>query len=145
MNDRMITVAEAAKILGCSRAKIYKLHHAGKLELKTNGLRTVVSERAVRSLIGSPLRKVWHHFIDHRRLRVPEAAKYIGITTDALYDIRAKGIGPPFIKIGGIILYDTRVIDDWLAANSYKSIAEYQLKRARAFKKRKAIQQGKKG
>jgi excisionase family DNA binding protein len=128
--DKSITIAQAAAILGCSRAKIYKLHHAGELELRSDGHRTVVSERAVRSLIGPRFRKARQDLISHRRLRVPDAAKYIGITTDALYDLRASGMGPPFIKIGGRILYDTRAIDSWLDENTHKSIPAAQMKHA---------------
>ena len=65
-----------------------------------------------------------------RRIRVEEAAEYLGIAVDTLNQMRSRGDGPRFIKIGGktgrIVLYDTGDLDDWLESNKYRSTAEFE-------------------
>ena len=57
-----------------------------------------------------------------RRLRVGEAAKYVGLPASTLNKMRRTGGGPPFIKIGvNIVLYDTDDLDAWLEANKRKT------------------------
>jgi len=59
-----------------------------------------------------------------RRLRVPAAAKYLSIPEDTLNQLRSRGGGPMFIKVGRIVLYDTADLDAWLEDNKYASTAE---------------------
>jgi excisionase family DNA binding protein len=131
----LITVAAAAELLKCSRAKIYDLHNAGVIDLRKIGHRsTRVTRDSVDRLIADPSllkpRLLPERTEKHRRLRVPEAADYIGISPDTLYRLRATGDGPPFIRIGHVLLYDTRELDAWLAARTHRSITAQQHKEA---------------
>jgi predicted DNA-binding transcriptional regulator AlpA len=127
--DKLISIAKAAEMLGCSPSKVYALERSGLLEFKKLGPRaTRVSEIAVLQLIAnaqnhSPMKSppVMHH-----RLRVPEAARYLGVTVHKLYHMRSRGDGPAFIKIGHQIVYDTRELDSWLEAKTHRSIAAQQ-------------------
>ena len=52
----------------------------------------------------------------HHRLRTPAAADYLGYSESTLEKKRLTGDGPTFIRLGRTIVYDTRDLDDWLAA-----------------------------
>ena len=52
----------------------------------------------------------------HRRLRTPAAADYLGYAESTLEKKRITGEGPPFIRLGRAVVYDTRDLDAWLAA-----------------------------
>ena len=54
--------------------------------------------------------------VAHRRLRTPAAADYLAYSESTLERKRVTGDGPPFIKLGRVIVYDTRDLDVWLAA-----------------------------
>jgi len=141
IEPELITVARAAELLSCSRAKIYDLHRAGVLELRKIGYRsTRVSKDSVDRIVTDPallkcrpLKPPPIAGDTPRRLRLREAAEYIGISEDTLYRLRANGEGPPFIKIGQILLYDTRDIDAWLATKReiHRSISSLPIKDAR--------------
>ena len=124
--DKLITVAKAAEMLACSPSKVYALERSGLLEFKKIGYRAVrVSELAVLQLIANadktaPTRSPT---AVHHRLRVPEAAKYLGVTVHKLYHMRSRGNGPPFVKIGQSVVYDTRELDAWLETKTHRSIA----------------------
>jgi predicted DNA-binding transcriptional regulator AlpA len=60
----------------------------------------------------------------HRRLRTPAAAEYLGFAESTLEKKRVAGDGPPFIKLGRMIVYDTRDLDAWLAARRIRSTSE---------------------
>jgi|HubBroStandDraft_6_1064221.scaffolds.fasta_scaffold656270_2 predicted DNA-binding transcriptional regulator AlpA len=60
----------------------------------------------------------------HRRLRTPAAANYLGYAESTLEKKRLTGDGPPFIKLGGLVVYDTRDLDAWLAARRATSTSE---------------------
>lgn len=49
-----------------------------------------------------------------RRLRVPEAAAYCGVSTSLLNRLRVSGGGPPYSKISSIVSYDPDDLDAWL-------------------------------
>lgn len=52
-----------------------------------------------------------------RRLRQPAAAEYLGISERSLEADRCRHtLGIPYIKAGKAILYDTALLDAWLAA-----------------------------
>lgn len=136
--DKLLTLAQAAEILECSTYKIYALQRAGQLEMRKIGHRSVrVTEESVRRLLADPeiikqsgsKRRSSPSVApierpQHRRLRIPDAAKYIGLTENALYAMRARGTGPSYIKLGSRILYDTRELDAWLGANTHRSVLE---------------------
>jgi len=51
-----------------------------------------------------------------RRLRTPKAAEYLGCAKSTLEKKRVTGGGPPFIKLSrGVVVYDTRELDAWMA------------------------------
>ncbi len=60
----------------------------------------------------------------HRRLRTPAAADYLGYSESTLEKKRLTGDGPPFIRLGRAIVYDTRDLDDWLAARRARSTSD---------------------
>jgi predicted DNA-binding transcriptional regulator AlpA len=60
----------------------------------------------------------------HRRLRTPAAADYLGYAESTLEKKRLTGDGPPFIRLGRVIVYDTRDLDTWLAARRAQSTSE---------------------
>jgi predicted DNA-binding transcriptional regulator AlpA len=60
----------------------------------------------------------------HRRLRTPAAADYLGYAESTLEKKRLSGDGPPFIRLGRVIVYDTRDLDTWLAKRRAHSTSE---------------------
>jgi predicted DNA-binding transcriptional regulator AlpA len=61
---------------------------------------------------------------EHRRLRTPAAADYLGYAESTLEKKRVTGEGPPFIRLGRVIVYDTRDLDVWLAERRARSTSE---------------------
>jgi hypothetical protein len=61
----------------------------------------------------------------HRRLRTGPAADYLGYAESTLEKKRLTGDGPPFIKLGRVIVYDTRDLDDWLVARRATSTSDH--------------------
>lgn len=60
------------------------------------------------------------------RLRVKDAAAYIGLSASTLNKYRLLGQGPRFIKAGPrCVLYAINDLDDWLAEHTHTSTAEY--------------------
>ena len=57
----------------------------------------------------------------HRRVRTPGAAVYLGCSESTLEKKRLTGDGPTFIKLGKVVVYDTRDLDAWLAARRTNS------------------------
>jgi len=50
-----------------------------------------------------------------RKLRAPEAAEYLGLSTSTLAKMRLRGDGPPYLKAGRrIVTYDARDLEAWL-------------------------------
>jgi predicted DNA-binding transcriptional regulator AlpA len=62
--------------------------------------------------------------VAHRRLRTPAAADYLGYSESTLEKKRITGDGPPFIRPGRAIVYDTRDLDAWLASRRASSTSE---------------------
>jgi predicted DNA-binding transcriptional regulator AlpA len=60
----------------------------------------------------------------HRRLRTLAAADYVGYSESTLEKKRLTGEGPPFIRLGRAVVYDTRDLDAWLAARRARSTSE---------------------
>ncbi len=63
----------------------------------------------------------------HRRLRTAAAADYLGYAQSTLEKKRLTGDGPPFIKLGRAIVYDTRDLDAWLAARRATSTSDHSV------------------
>jgi len=62
--------------------------------------------------------------LTHRRLRTPDAAAYLGYASSTLEKMRLYGGGPPFIRLGGLVVYDSRDLDSWLAERRVRSTSE---------------------
>lgn len=60
----------------------------------------------------------------HRRLRTPAVADYLGYAESTSEKKRLTGEGPPFIRLGRVIVYDTRDLDAWLAARRARATSE---------------------
>lgn len=62
---------------------------------------------------------------ENRRLRVPVAAAYLGLTASTLAKWRMKGYGPVYTKAGPrIVVYDLRDLDDWLNSRRRRSTSD---------------------
>jgi predicted DNA-binding transcriptional regulator AlpA len=58
------------------------------------------------------------------RLRVREAAQYLGLSKSTLDKRRLSGLAPVYSKIGGTVVYDTRDLDALLAETKRRSTSE---------------------
>jgi predicted DNA-binding transcriptional regulator AlpA len=59
-----------------------------------------------------------------RRLRVAEAASYVGLSISFLNQARLRGSGPTFLKLGRAIRYDSRDLDTWLELRRTRSTSQ---------------------
>ena len=59
-----------------------------------------------------------------KHLNVRAAALYIGVSKSFLDQLRIRGGGPPYIKIGQKVLYDVRDLDRWIEERKFKSTAD---------------------
>ena len=59
-----------------------------------------------------------------RYLRTKEAAKHCNSTQSSFEKRRVLGGGPPFIKMGKIVVYDLSDLDEWMAERRFRSTAE---------------------
>ena len=55
--------------------------------------------------------------MNRRLLTVQEVADYLGISKDTAYSMVSQR-KIPFVKIGRLLKFDLRSIDDWIAQNS---------------------------
>jgi len=61
-----------------------------------------------------------------KKLRAPDAAAYLGISTSTLAKMRMRGDGPDYSKAGPrIVIYDRTDLDDWLAQSRRRSTSEH--------------------
>jgi predicted DNA-binding transcriptional regulator AlpA len=66
--------------------------------------------------------------IAHWRLRTRAAAAYLGYSESTLEKKRVTGEGPPFIRLGRAVVYDTRDLDAWLGARRATSTSDPRLR-----------------
>jgi len=59
-------------------------------------------------------------------LRVPEAARYAGLSATTLNKLRCYGGGPRYVRQGRSILYRQDWCDEWLVKGVARSTAEYE-------------------
>ena len=59
------------------------------------------------------------------RLRTRAAAEYLGIAPSTMEKLRLTGDGPPFYKVGRTVLYDTSLLDEYLASRRRMSTSEH--------------------
>ncbi len=76
------------------------------------------------SIEHSPAREV------RRKLRVSDAARFLGLSASTLNKLRVYGGGPAFAKLGRIVVYDMRDLDAWAAAHTHRCTSEYELHRS---------------
>lgn len=50
-----------------------------------------------------------------------ELAEFLKIDTERLYQMRSKGTGPMFVKIGRDVRYRWHDVRDWLDANAHRA------------------------
>ncbi len=58
------------------------------------------------------------------RLRVRDAADYVGLSISTLAKWRITGFGPRYIKAGARVLYDRADLDEWLVSRRRSNTAE---------------------
>lgn len=61
-----------------------------------------------------------------------ELAGIIGVSIRTLARWAKNGGGPKFFKIGGIVKYRIRDVDEWMAENSFTKDSEYYVKEHQA-------------
>jgi predicted DNA-binding transcriptional regulator AlpA len=64
------------------------------------------------------------HPTEYHRLRAPEAASYLGLSSSTLAKMRLRGDGPIFLKLNRAIAYDVRDLDAWLAGRRRVSTSD---------------------
>ena len=65
------------------------------------------------------------NFLNNRKLRTDEAARFLGLSSSTLAKMRLRGDGPAYSKAGPrIVVYDMTDLDDWLAKGRRFSTSE---------------------
>ena len=59
-----------------------------------------------------------------RRLRSPAAAAYCGLSDSTMRKMRTRTGGPLFMRLSGVVVYDTADLDTWMEANLRASTAD---------------------
>jgi predicted DNA-binding transcriptional regulator AlpA len=60
-----------------------------------------------------------------KKMRPPEAAHYLGISTSALAKWRCQGTSPPYVKLGErVVVYDQADLDHWMRGRLRRSTSE---------------------
>lgn len=57
-------------------------------------------------------------------LSVQDTAEYMQISKSWLAKSRLNGDGPPFIKVGRLVLYDLNDVDTWLSDRKRRSTSD---------------------
>jgi predicted DNA-binding transcriptional regulator AlpA len=61
-----------------------------------------------------------------RRVRTPEAADFLRLSTSTLEKRRLRGDGPKYAKLGRICVYSLQDLEAWVIARSRQSTSEPQ-------------------
>lgn len=67
--------------------------------------------------------------VRRQMLRVPEAARFLGLSASFLNKRRCAGGGPAFRKLGRAVLYDPADLELWLADRRRFSTSDSRFKR----------------
>ena len=59
-----------------------------------------------------------------RLFRTPEAGHYTSLAASTLEKLRITGGGPRFARLGRVIVYDVRDLDEWIDARKIESTSE---------------------
>jgi len=62
--------------------------------------------------------------LELRYFTTAQVAAYTGLSESYFEKARLRGDGPPFIKIGTRVLYDVRLLDEWLASRRMRSTSD---------------------
>ena len=62
--------------------------------------------------------------IPTRKLPVPEAARFLGLSKSWLDKKRLNGGGPEYLKLGRRVVYDLNDLENWAAGNRRKHTSE---------------------
>jgi len=57
-------------------------------------------------------------------MKTPEYAAYRNISVSKANKERVAGNGAPYVKTGGVVRYDSRRVDEWLASHERRSTSE---------------------
>jgi excisionase family DNA binding protein len=60
---------------------------------------------------------------------VPEAAEFLRISVSTLERFRQTGEGPPYVKLGGRVLYREQDLEEYIKRHVIRSTAEWHAKR----------------
>jgi predicted DNA-binding transcriptional regulator AlpA len=59
------------------------------------------------------------------KMRPPEAAHYLGVSTSALAKWRCQGTSPPYVKLGErVVVYDQSDLDQWMRSRLRRSTSQ---------------------
>jgi predicted DNA-binding transcriptional regulator AlpA len=64
-----------------------------------------------------------------RKLKVQEAASFLGLSVSTLNKLRLSGNGPLYMKLGRRVLYDLRDLESWAAAQKRNHTSESEVKK----------------
>jgi hypothetical protein len=59
------------------------------------------------------------------------AATYLGLGVSTLNNLRSKGGGPPFLKLGSRVVYEQQDLDRWAEDHRRTSTADHGARQAR--------------
>jgi hypothetical protein len=59
-----------------------------------------------------------------RKLRAPETARYLGVSPSTLAKWRLYGCGPPYSKLGSVVVYDIDDLDEFAAERRRRSTSD---------------------
>jgi predicted DNA-binding transcriptional regulator AlpA len=59
-----------------------------------------------------------------RKLRTPETSRYLGVSQSTLAKWRLYGRGPPYSKLGSIVVYDIDDLNEFAAARRRSSTSD---------------------
>ncbi len=62
--------------------------------------------------------------LNRRKLRTPEAARWLGIGKSTLEKMRLTGNSPVYYKCGKIVTYDVADLEAWLATHKRRSTSD---------------------
>lgn len=63
--------------------------------------------------------------LEHGRfLRTPKAAKHLNLSESHMSKLRVQGLGPPYSKVGKVVLYNIDDLDSWVLAHKRHSTSD---------------------